>query len=65
MSQLRLNFLNWRPDIEDTQHDGLSIAQNVLHDTEGYKEVRAMNTGAPLASSSLNVLQIAVACGNC
>ena len=61
MSQLRLNFLNWRPDIEDTQHDGLSIAQNVLHDTEGYKEVRAMNTGVPLASSSLNVLQIAVA----
>ena len=50
MSQIRFNFLNWRPDMEDTEHDGLSIAQNVLHDTEGYKPSRTMSTAGAITT---------------
>lgn len=44
--QVRINFLNWRPDQEDTEHDGLVKAENVIHETEGYKEVHLATAGA-------------------
>jgi len=52
VSQVRLNFLNWRPDAEDFGNDGLTIATNVLHDTEGYIETRGTNTATTVAQST-------------
>jgi hypothetical protein len=46
VSELRYQFLNWRPDLEDTQHDGLSVADNVFHDVEGYKQVSFVTDAA-------------------
>ena len=58
MSEVRLNFLNWRPDQEAFGHDGLVVADNVIHDTEGYKQVtrntdtaRSTIIGAPTSSA--------------
>lgn len=36
---MRINFLNWRPDAEDVGNDGLTTADNVIHDVEGYRPV--------------------------
>lgn len=46
MSEVRLNFLNWRPDLEDFMNDGLTVATNVVHDAEGYKEVPLHSAGS-------------------
>ncbi len=46
MSQLRVNFLGWRPDSEDLGNEGLTVANNVLHDTEGYKPLVMQTAGA-------------------
>ena len=43
MSEIRLNFLNWRPDAEALSNDGLTVADNVLHDTEGYKPLNVQS----------------------
>ena len=51
MSQVRLNFLNWRPDSIDLGNEGLSIANNVLHDTEGYKPLVKQTAAAFTAST--------------
>ena len=64
MSELRLNFLNWRPDAEEFGNDGLSIATNVIHDTEGYKQVRlttalAVTTTAPFTASIFTDVRVA------
>ena len=57
MSEIRLNFLNWRPDMEPSGHDGLTEADNVLHDTEGYKQLRVATSGAAAtAAASANTL---------
>jgi hypothetical protein len=40
MSFVRYNFLNWQPDQEDYANDGLSVADNVIHNPDGYQEVR-------------------------
>lgn len=52
MQQVRLNFLNWRPDSEASGHDGLVKASNVLHDSEGYKQFKLATAGA--ASTALS-----------
>ena len=46
LSNLRLNFLNWRPDQDEWGFDGLIKANNVIHDTEGYKSVKMKTAGA-------------------
>jgi len=46
VSQVRLDFLNWNPDTEDTENKGLTIATNVVHDTEGYKQIRLRSAGS-------------------
>lgn len=45
LAELRTNFLNWRPDLEDTENQGLTIAQNVIHEPEGYKAVHLASAG--------------------
>jgi hypothetical protein len=42
----RFEFLNWRPDLEDTEYEGLTVADNVVHDVEGWKEVKFVTDGA-------------------
>lgn len=39
MSELRVNFLNWRPDQDPLVNDGLTRAENVVHDVDGYKPI--------------------------
>jgi hypothetical protein len=61
VSQIRTNFLNWQPDAEDVGNDGLSQADNVLHDTEGYKPVHLGSSTAfstVIAASAATVLSI-------
>lgn len=36
---MRVNFINWRPDVDDFPNDGLVKAQNCVHEPEGYKPV--------------------------
>ena len=37
--RVRSDFLKWQPDQDDFNNPGLTIADNVLHDTEGYKQL--------------------------
>lgn len=46
MTQVRFDFLNFAPDIEDTENKGLTIADNCVHDTEGYKPIHLGSAGA-------------------
>lgn len=39
MSEVKFNFLNYQPRLEDEQNQGLVRAENVLHDPEGYKPI--------------------------
>lgn len=63
MPEFRFNFLNWRPDAEDTQHDGLSVADNVIHEPEGWRAVglgsaSSFATTGGLAASSSTVISL-------
>ena len=44
MTEVKFNFLNWRPDAEDYENDGLITADNLLHDTEGYLQILSNTT---------------------
>ncbi len=46
LSKLRKDFLNWKPDSEAFSNEGLTVADNVLHDTAGYKAIKAQSGGA-------------------
>jgi len=43
---VRTNFLNWTPDAEDFGNGGLVKAENVIHESEGYKPVYLNTSGA-------------------
>ena len=63
MTELRVNFLNWKPDQEDVGNDGLTVADNVIHDTEGYRPVNLASSGTfattgGLAASNDTVLSL-------
>lgn len=58
MSQIRVNFLNWRPDIEATEHDGLSQATNVYHSPSGYKSTKLNTSGAGSTLTGLDGITI-------
>lgn len=58
--QVRLNFLNWNPDSEALGNEGLVLAENVYHDTEGYKEIRVPTSGAFSTTGSLTATVLAV-----
>lgn len=53
--EVRLNFLNWQPDKEEFGTEGLTEAQNVVHDTEGYKPVYLATDGAYSAGFSATI----------
>jgi hypothetical protein len=54
MSFVKYDFLNWRPDLEDERHDGLTTADNFLHDIEGYKQLLKQTAGAFSTTSPMN-----------
>jgi len=63
MSEVRVNFLNWRPDQEDVITEGLTVADNCIHDVEGYKPAHLMSAGAfattgGLAATSATIMSI-------
>lgn len=49
----RFKFLNWRPDLEDTEHDGLTVAQNVIHDVKGWEPAHLGTAGSFATTGSL------------
>jgi len=53
MSEVRLNYLNWNPDSEDENNKGLTVADNVIHDTEGYKPIYLASAGSFSTTGSL------------
>ena len=46
MSEVRFNFLNWQPDQDDSNTDGLITADNVIHESEGYKPTYLASAGS-------------------
>ena len=46
MTEARINFINWHPDLEDTENKGLTVAENVVHEPEGYKPIHLASAGA-------------------
>ncbi|MHC4361852.1 MAG: hypothetical protein ACYSTZ_03410 [Planctomycetota bacterium] len=48
---IRFNFIDWRPDADDFGNKGLTVADNVVHDSEGYKQSKT--GGNTLLSDSL------------
>lgn len=44
--QSRIAFLNWRPDAEDFGNEGLVTADNLVHESEGYKPVHLGSGGS-------------------
>ncbi len=53
MTEARVSFLNWRPDLEDTEHDGLTTANNVLHDVDGYEPLHLGSAGRFVTTGGL------------
>lgn len=49
----RFDYLNWRPDLEDYSFDGLTVADNVVHDAEGYKPIGLASAGSFATTGSL------------
>ena len=54
MSEVRVNFLNWRPDAEDVSNEGMTTADNVIHDVEGYRPVHMASAGAFATTGGLS-----------
>ena len=46
MSELRLSFVDWQPDLEDEVNQGLTVADNVLHGIDGYKPSHLGSAGS-------------------
>lgn len=44
--RIRFSFADWAPDLDDFGNEFLTVADNVIHDTEGYKEVNIVTAGA-------------------
>lgn len=58
---MKVKFLDWRPDIEDVGNGGLTQADNVVHDVEGYRPIHLASAGAfstDVAASNATVLSI-------
>ena len=60
---MRINFLNWNPDLEDENNQGLTVADNVVHEPEGYKPIHLGSAGTfattgGLAASNATVLSV-------
>lgn len=59
--KLKTSFLNWRPDADDHGNDGLTVADNLVHDSEGYKPVYLGSAGSFSTTGGLNTVTSIVA----
>jgi hypothetical protein len=44
--RVRIDFLNWQPDQDELNNDGLITCTNVVHEPEGFKPVYLASAGA-------------------
>lgn len=51
-------FLKWLPDLEDYNNPGMTVADNVLHDTDGYKQLLQQTALAFATVKAATSLQI-------
>lgn len=59
--KIKTDFLNWRPDADETFNEGLTIADNVIHETEGWKPAHLASAGSfstSVAASDATVLSL-------
>lgn len=59
----RLDFLNWNPDADDNNNEGLTLATNCVHEPEGYKAIHlgsaaSFATTGGLSASNATVLSV-------
>lgn len=59
--EVRLNYLNWNPDIEAEGNQGLTVADNVLHEPEGYKALHLASAGTFTTTGSLSSVSSLIA----
>lgn len=52
----RIDFLNWAPDLEDENHGGLTVADNVVHHGEGYKPIGLQTAGGFATNASIGTV---------
>ena len=64
MSELKYNFLNWNPDQDDFDNQGMIVADNMIHDTEGFLPVGIQTAGAFSTVQSAAVIAHAIPYGN-
>ena len=57
MNEVRVNFLNWRPDQEPSAHDGLQVVDNLYHVDSGYKILKTQTAGAFATATPLGATQ--------
>jgi len=60
---VRFPFLDWKPDLEDESNQGLTVADNVIHEPEGYKAAHLLSAGSfattgGLAASGGTILSV-------
>lgn len=53
MNRVRIDFLNWQPDLEDFNNPGLIEADNVYHQAEGFKEFKSKTASAQATSTAI------------
>ena len=54
--RIRVDFLEWRPDLDDFQNPGMTTADNVIHDIEGYKQIKLASSGAFATTGALTTV---------
>ena len=55
MPRVRFDFLNWRPDLEAEHNQGLTKAENLVHEPEGYRSIPLNTAGAYVTTISATV----------
>ena len=46
MPSLRYDFAAWLPDMDDFQNPGMTVADNVFHQDDGYQIIKQQTAGA-------------------
>lgn len=59
--KIQKSFLDWSPDREAVGNEGLSVATNVLHDTEGWKSLHLASAGAFATAIAASVATVIAA----
>jgi hypothetical protein len=57
VNNVKFNFLDWRPDLDPWEHEGLVYAIDTIHDRNGYRSLKintalAFSTATPLSGNT-------------